>query len=316
MGALIITASCDGDPDDILMGPINDGRRMWEFLSEKGFAVTWLRDDTPWFYSLTGPDLSTSKENVKHWMYSLTHESKSGDSLFVYYSGHGNDPSDDSSEEDADKKDYHIYLSSGQRITNKTMHKLLVAGVPQEAEDVSLFAIWDCCHSRTMLDLDYTYNVKTKTPNTHFASLELPDPPKSSKLSSSSDEIDVWDYLCKASRIFNITKCLRKTAKTEHIDSSSLADATDSSDYQYARGLRVTSLCAARNKETAKDHTAGGDEYVYSGGSHLSEAFFENIGYDGNMVTLLENITYDLDHQPFLHTLESVNYLKKLSFDE
>lgn len=86
----------------------------------------------------------------------LVSGAKSGDSLFLHYSGHGGHQQDTDGDE-ADGQDETLipvdYETAGQ-IVDDELHPILVQNLPP---GVRLTAIMDCCHSGSVLDLPYTY---------------------------------------------------------------------------------------------------------------------------------------------------------------
>merc|ERR1711964_541733 len=82
----------------------NNGLKMVDLLQRRGFRVTWLRDDLSKIHEQH--ELYPSKENVERWMRALTKNAQTNDSLFFYYSGHGNDESADSSS--SEERDQYI----------------------------------------------------------------------------------------------------------------------------------------------------------------------------------------------------------------
>jgi len=83
---------------------------------------------------------------------------KAGDSLILHYSGHGGSIKDtDGDEEDGmDETMIPVDHKKAGIIVDDEIHDVLVRGLPK---GVRLTAIIDCCHSESMLDLPYTYNV-------------------------------------------------------------------------------------------------------------------------------------------------------------
>ncbi|KAJ8586338.1 hypothetical protein M405DRAFT_362332 [Rhizopogon salebrosus TDB-379] len=75
------------------------------------------------------------------------------DYMFFYYTGHGDQVTCRHGSE-PDRKDEAIITYTGRRIIDNVLKKCLVDPLPRGAK---LFALWDCCHSHTMLDLEH-YN--------------------------------------------------------------------------------------------------------------------------------------------------------------
>ncbi|KAG1753600.1 caspase domain-containing protein [Suillus paluster] len=75
------------------------------------------------------------------------------DQIFFYYTGHGDQVTCKHNSE-PDNKDEAILTYTGKRIIDNVLKARLVDPLPQGAK---LFALWDCCHSQTVLDLEH-YN--------------------------------------------------------------------------------------------------------------------------------------------------------------
>lgn len=109
-----------------------------------------LRDDAQ------DPSKQPTRQNILAAMRWLAQDAKSGDVLFLHFSGHGSQQKDT----DGDEQDGHdeticpVDFQSAGMITDDEMHASMVAPLP---EGVKFISIFDCCHSGTMLDLPYTY---------------------------------------------------------------------------------------------------------------------------------------------------------------
>ncbi|KIM70628.1 hypothetical protein SCLCIDRAFT_1206763 [Scleroderma citrinum Foug A] len=89
------------------------------------------------------------RDNIRAQIQKFVGEASSGDHLFVYFSGHGTQiPCSHHTESDG--YDECILSCSGRFIPDNCLHKYLVKAL---RKDCRLFALWDACHSRTMLDL-------------------------------------------------------------------------------------------------------------------------------------------------------------------
>ncbi|KAL4079561.1 peptidase C14, caspase domain-containing protein [Scleroderma citrinum] len=100
-----------------------------------------------------GKDLWPRRDNIRTQIQKLVRGASPGDHLFVYFSGHGEQVECNHFTE-SDGYDESIISCSGKRITDNVLNKYLVAELHKECK---LFALWDACHSRTILDLDH-YN--------------------------------------------------------------------------------------------------------------------------------------------------------------
>ncbi|KAG1826610.1 caspase domain-containing protein [Suillus variegatus] len=74
------------------------------------------------------------------------------DRMFFYYTGHGDQVTCKHNSE-SDNKDEAILTYTGKRIIDNILKEHLVDPLPQGAK---LFALWDCCHSHTVLDLEHS----------------------------------------------------------------------------------------------------------------------------------------------------------------
>eukprot|EP01134_Creolimax_fragrantissima_P002260 CFRG2260T1 len=89
----------------------------------------------------------------------LVEGAQSGDSLFFHYSGHGGVSKDRNDSDEQDGQDETLlpvdYTTHGQ-IIDDTVHDHLVKHLPH---GVRLTAIVDACHSGSVFDLAFTYNI-------------------------------------------------------------------------------------------------------------------------------------------------------------
>jgi len=135
-----------------LNGCINDVKNVSELVCARfGFKnCLYLTDENP------DPLMKPTYANIINGMKWLVRGAKSGDSLFFHYSGHGGTAKDSDTDE-IDGFDETIlpvdYNYSGQ-IVDDVIYKNLVEPLP---EGVRLTAIFDSCHSGTVMDLPYTY---------------------------------------------------------------------------------------------------------------------------------------------------------------
>jgi len=135
-----------------LRGCINDVKNVSQLVCQRfGFQnCLYLTDEQQ--DSSKKPTYNNIIEGMK-W---LVQGAKSGDSLFFHYSGHGGTAKDDDGDE-VDGFDETIlpldYETSGQ-ILDDVIYENLVTPLP---EGCRLTAIFDSCHSGTVLDLPYTY---------------------------------------------------------------------------------------------------------------------------------------------------------------
>jgi len=138
-----------------LRGCINDVQNIKEFL-ESSYPIDEmmiLTDD-----QTDDPDCMPTRANLLRGFRWLREGAKTGDSLILHYSGHGGSVKDtDGDEEDGmDETLCPVDYSSAGTIVDDEVHAVLVKGLPK---GVRLTAIMDCCHSESMLDLPFIYNV-------------------------------------------------------------------------------------------------------------------------------------------------------------
>ncbi|XP_065871819.1 metacaspase-1-like isoform X2 [Euphorbia lathyris] len=143
-----------------LKGTINDVKKMKDWLmfnyDFKLANILILTEE-----EADEEHLSPTKKNIEIGMKWLMEESKSGDSLVFYFSGHGLRQPDFEGDE-RDGMDECIcpvdFMEAGMILDNQiysTIVRPLIKGV-------TLHAIIDACHSGTVLDLPYMYNRETK----------------------------------------------------------------------------------------------------------------------------------------------------------
>jgi len=139
-----------------LNGCINDIQNVSVLLKNKGYTCTLMSELTP---------IKATKTNILNGLVQLLQTSKSGDSLFFHYSGHGTNTVDRNGDE-LDKRDEMICPCDFKMITddelNRIIHLFLKPGV-------TLFALFDSCFSGTVLDLKYNYSpniINTRVPET------------------------------------------------------------------------------------------------------------------------------------------------------
>ncbi|KAK0235287.1 metacaspase [Armillaria nabsnona] len=130
-----------------LQGCIKDAKSMVKFLTEHGYQaqdITMLTDEM---------DDKPTKENILNALSSLVKGAQKNDSLFLHYSGHGGQVPDKNDDED-DGEDEDIECFDSSVIIDDDIHKILQS-LPSGCR---LTALFDSCHSGTILDLPYAYN--------------------------------------------------------------------------------------------------------------------------------------------------------------
>jgi len=143
--ALMIGINYVGTPYQ-LNGCINDVASMSAKLkSDYGFTnITALTDETP---------MKPTRDNILSEFTNLLANAQSGDLLFVLYSGHGSNVVDRNGDE-ADGRDEMIITSDLKGILDDDLKAIIQTNLKK---DVTLFAMFDCCFSGTILDLRYQY---------------------------------------------------------------------------------------------------------------------------------------------------------------
>ncbi|KAG1786829.1 caspase domain-containing protein [Suillus plorans] len=92
-----------------------------------------------------------SRSNILKQITKMVANATSNDQFFFYYSGHGNQVTCKHHTE-TDGKDEVIYAYTGHYIVDNKLRKVLVDPLPQGSK---LFALFDSCHSETILDLEH-----------------------------------------------------------------------------------------------------------------------------------------------------------------
>lgn len=147
-----------------LGGCINDVHNVSRFLINKfGYKmenIMMLTDDHDVAHQ------KPTKENIIHGMQWLVRGAAPNDSLFFHYSGHGGQTKDKGGDETDgyDEVIYPLDYQSNGYIVDDMMHDIMVKPLP---DGCRLTAIFDSCHSGSVLDLPYVYSTegKIKEPN-------------------------------------------------------------------------------------------------------------------------------------------------------
>lgn len=150
--------------DGELAGCINDAKNLSAFLMEnynyKREDIIILTDDQQ------NPVLQPTKANIIRAMQWLVKDAQPNDSLFLHYSGHGGQTEDiDGDEDDGyDEVIYPLDHKQAGHIVDDELHEIVVRPL---VAGVRLTAIFDSCHSGSVLDLPYIYSTKgvLKEPN-------------------------------------------------------------------------------------------------------------------------------------------------------
>ncbi|KAE9409731.1 peptidase C14 [Gymnopus androsaceus JB14] len=179
-----VSSNCTGNKKALLIGinyrgtnnPLDgchsDASRMYKFITKtygfKAENVVLLMDD-----HRLKPEYQPTRANILHWTHWLVKDAQAHDSLFFHYSGHGGRRPD----QDGDKMDYYddcIYPLDSVPLTHASheqinacyqsiilddeLHQHLVSPLPAGAR---LTAIFDSCHSGSVLVLPFVYAAKS-----------------------------------------------------------------------------------------------------------------------------------------------------------
>ncbi|GAB1309846.1 Ca(2+)-dependent cysteine protease [Madurella fahalii] len=147
-----------------LRGCINDTKNVSAFLMEnygyKREDMVILTDDQQ------DPIMQPTKQNIIRAMQWLVAGAQPNDALFLHFSGHGGQTADTSGDEEDgyDEVIYPVDYKTAGHIVDDEIHHHVVK--PLQA-GVRLTAIFDSCHSGSVLDLPYIYSTKgvLKEPN-------------------------------------------------------------------------------------------------------------------------------------------------------
>jgi hypothetical protein len=143
--ALLIGINYLGTPYQ-LNGCINDVASMTSKLTtDYGFTnITSMTDET---------SMKPTRDNILSEFTKMMANAQSGDLLFVLYSGHGSYILDKNGDE-TDGRDEMIITSDLKGIVDDDLKAIIQTNLKK---DVTLFAMFDSCHSGTILDLKYQY---------------------------------------------------------------------------------------------------------------------------------------------------------------
>lgn len=125
--------------------------KMREFLIKfRGYRLENIV--TMMHHESVSPKLYPSKANMLREIDVMVKRTSQYDRMFFYYTGHGDQVTCKHNSE-SDNKDEAILTYTGKRIIDNILKEHLVDPLPQGAK---LFALWDCCHSHTVLDLEHS----------------------------------------------------------------------------------------------------------------------------------------------------------------
>ncbi|RCK64654.1 Metacaspase-1 [Candida viswanathii] len=165
--ALLVGINYIGTKNE-LRGCINDVNNVERFLLNNGFSsdnIVKLTDDQRIQRAIP------TRQNILDAIQWLVKDARPNDSLFFHYSGHGGQTEDQPDEngqyDEDDGYDEVIYpldFETNGFIVDDLLHTMMVKTLPQGCR---LTALFDSCHSGSVLDLPYMYSTKgiLKEPN-------------------------------------------------------------------------------------------------------------------------------------------------------
>jgi hypothetical protein len=142
--ALLIGVNYTGTPYE-LTGCIDDTTRMRQLLTDSGVTNFQVLTDTS--------AITPTKANILKEFTTLIASAVAGDLLIFYFSGHGSFTFDYTGDE-ADANDEMIISSDLQGVLDDDLKRVLSTHMK---EGVTVFGLFDSCHSGTMFDLKYNY---------------------------------------------------------------------------------------------------------------------------------------------------------------
>lgn len=135
-----------------LRGCINDAQNMKRLLLSRGFPESEIRllsDDQQGYYSPTRANMLLAMD----W---LVADARPGDVLCFHYSGHGGQERDATFKEEDGMNETILPVDHGTagQIIDDILHDKMCRPLPA---GVTFLAVFDSCHSGTVLDLPYVY---------------------------------------------------------------------------------------------------------------------------------------------------------------
>lgn len=140
-----------------LRGCVNDVVNIKEFLEERyELEEKMILTDDPRTEPET--DFAPTRENIIAAFRWLVTGAKRGDSLLLHYSGHGGrvKNTDGTEKSGYDQTVVPVDHGTAGQIIDDEVHDVLCRDLP---EGVRLTAVFDCCHSESIMDLPYIYNI-------------------------------------------------------------------------------------------------------------------------------------------------------------
>ncbi|SJL15139.1 uncharacterized protein ARMOST_18624 [Armillaria ostoyae] len=135
-------------PEIVLKGCIKDVKSIRGFLMRNGYYADDIKILTD-----EGDDKPT-RNNILKALSWLVEGAQSNDSLFLHYSGHGGQVPDKNGDEIDQNDEAIITHERADSFATQEIHGILRSLPPR----CQLTALFDSCHSGTILDLPYAYN--------------------------------------------------------------------------------------------------------------------------------------------------------------
>ncbi|EGF82355.1 hypothetical protein BATDEDRAFT_9780 [Batrachochytrium dendrobatidis JAM81] len=137
-----------------LRGCIQDVQNVSKYIG----ATSIFKESKVLTDDLQDPAALPTRANILAAFHWLVAGAKNGDAFFLHYSGHGAYQKDTDGDEEGGYDQTIVPLDHEQagQITDDEMNAILVHPLPKGAR---LTAVFDCCHSGSVLDLPYTYSV-------------------------------------------------------------------------------------------------------------------------------------------------------------
>lgn len=183
--ALLIGINYVGTESE-LKGCWNDVANMYKYLTKvekiNPSSILILTDEPH-----TKPENLPTRKNIIEGIRWLVNDNPMGDnkdtvSLFLHVSSHGSWVWDKNSDE-ADHKDETIcpldYQENGF-IIDDTLRKEIINPI-KDASNIHFTAIFDCCHSGTVLDMRYNVSVKLNSTRPDYSKISIKEDKKYSK---------------------------------------------------------------------------------------------------------------------------------------
>lgn len=149
--ALLIGINYIGSPYE-LSGCIYDTELITKTFNRNG--ITDIKSLTD------ASSIKPTRENILYGIKNVLDVSKSGDNVYLFYSGHGGSIMDSLSGDENDKNDEYILSVDLYGITDDEIRQCINTNMKA---GVTVFALFDCCNSGTVMDLRYTYTMNNNT---------------------------------------------------------------------------------------------------------------------------------------------------------